>query len=134
MLNPELLAKDNLTNAELVDHMCNTQVGVGFVNKHMGLPQNTFVSNDAITWLMNNMKSFSTRNDAVERLQVSFFFSSSPLVFVTTEYYINYCFRAIFFFLGHFERRIDLPRVRRFVPSFYRRILFVLFSSMPITD
>jgi len=37
----------------------------------MGLPQNTFVSNDAITWLMNNLKTINSRDEAVERLQVN---------------------------------------------------------------
>ncbi|MCP6508567.1 hypothetical protein NL478_27765, partial [Klebsiella pneumoniae] len=57
-LSPEFLSKDNLSNADLVEHMCNTQVGTGFVNRHMGLPQNTFVSNDAVSWLMNNTDMF----------------------------------------------------------------------------
>lgn len=50
--------------------MCSTQLGVGFVNRHMGLPQNTFVSNDAITWLMKNIQTFNSRSEAVEYLQV----------------------------------------------------------------
>jgi len=37
----------------------------------MGLPQNTFVSNDAITWLVNNIKTLNSRDKAVERLQVN---------------------------------------------------------------
>lgn len=53
--------------------MCNSQVGVGFVNKHIGLPQNTFVSNDAVTWLINNINNFNSRNEAVERLQVTYY-------------------------------------------------------------
>uniref|UniRef100_A0A2S2R9E1 DEP domain-containing protein 5 n=1 Tax=Sipha flava TaxID=143950 RepID=A0A2S2R9E1_9HEMI len=69
LINSELLIKENLSNADLVEHMCSMQVGVGFVNRHMGLPQNTFVSYDAITWLMNNVNTFNSRNEAVERLQ-----------------------------------------------------------------
>ncbi|XP_060856853.1 GATOR complex protein Iml1 isoform X2 [Metopolophium dirhodum] len=68
LINSELL-KEDISNVELVEHLCNTQVGVGFVNRHMGLPQNTFVSNDAITWLMNNLKILNSRDEAVERLQ-----------------------------------------------------------------
>ncbi|CAI6354849.1 unnamed protein product [Macrosiphum euphorbiae] len=68
LINSELL-KEDISNVELVEHLCNTQVGVGFVNRHMGLPQNTFVSNDAITWLMNNLKTLNIRDEAVERLQ-----------------------------------------------------------------
>lgn len=71
-LSPEFLSKENLSNADLVEHMCNTQVGAGFVNRHMGLPQNTFVSNDAVTWLINNTEMFNTREEAVKRLQVLF--------------------------------------------------------------
>lgn len=70
LINTELL-KENISNVELVEHLCNTQVGVGFVNRHMGLPQNTFVSNDAITWLMNNLKTLNNRDEAVQRLQVN---------------------------------------------------------------
>lgn len=70
-VNIELLTIENLSNADLVEHMCNTQVGVGFVNRHMGLPQNTFVSHDAITWLVNNVNKFNNRNEAVKRLQVT---------------------------------------------------------------
>jgi len=70
VINSELL-KENISNTELVEHLCNTQTGVGFVNRHMGLPQNTFVSNDAITWLMNNLETLNNRDEAVERLQVS---------------------------------------------------------------
>lgn len=51
--------------------MCSTQLGVGFVNRHMGLPQNTFVSNDAINWVLKNIQTFNTRSEAVECLQVS---------------------------------------------------------------
>lgn len=50
--------------------MCSTQLGVGFVNRHMGLPQNTFVSDDAVTWLISNI-NINSRNKAVERLQVT---------------------------------------------------------------
>jgi glycerol kinase len=56
------------------------QVGVGFVNRHMGLPQNTFVSYDAITWLMNNVNTFNSRNEAVERLQVTIKTFSNNLI------------------------------------------------------
>lgn len=70
LINSELL-KEDISNVELVEHLCNTQVGVGFVNRHMGLPQNTFVSNDAVTWLMNNLKTLNSRDEAVERLQVN---------------------------------------------------------------
>lgn len=72
LLNPELVIKESSSNAELVELMCNTQVGIGFVNRHMGLPQNTFVSNDAIRWFMNNIKTFNSRSKTVQRLQVTF--------------------------------------------------------------
>lgn len=104
LLNPELLAKDNFTNAELVEHMCNTQLGVGFVNKQMGLPRNTFASNDAITWLMNNIKSLSTRKKAVERLQVTFFFfPPSPTRIIRHDrVFYRFLLYAIFFFFRTF--------------------------------
>lgn len=66
-----MLSKENLSNEDLVDYMCSSQVGVGFVNRHMGLPQNTFVSNDAVTWLINNITTINSRIEAVERLQVT---------------------------------------------------------------
>lgn len=72
VIDSELLSKENLSNEDLVNYMCSTQVGVGFVNRHMGLPQNTFVSNDAVTWLINNLTTFNSREEAVERLQVCF--------------------------------------------------------------
>lgn len=72
LINSELL-NENISNADLVEHMCNTQVGVGFVNRHMGLPQNTFVSNDAITWIMNSMNTINSRDEAAERLQVNIY-------------------------------------------------------------
>lgn len=65
----ELLTKENLPNTDLVEYMRSTQLGVGFVNRHMGLPQNTFVSDDAVTWIINNT-NINSRNKAVERLQV----------------------------------------------------------------
>ncbi|VVC42362.1 Hypothetical protein CINCED_3A011295 [Cinara cedri] len=68
--NPvELVINESSSNVELVEYMCNTQIGIGFVNRNMGLPQNTFVSNDAIKWLMDNLKSFDSRSKAVDRLQ-----------------------------------------------------------------
>lgn len=70
LIDSELLSTENLSNEDLVNYMCSTQVGVGFVNRHMGLPQNTFVSNDAVTWLINNVITFNSRDEAVERLQV----------------------------------------------------------------
>lgn len=68
---PELLTEDFISNDDLVDNMRATQVGVGFVLRHMGLPQNTFVSNDAVQWLLINTKLFNSRKEAVERLQVN---------------------------------------------------------------
>lgn len=50
--------------------MRSTQNGVEFVIKHPSLPQNTFVSNDAVTWLMNNVNNFDGRSEAIERLEV----------------------------------------------------------------
>lgn len=73
-LNPELVIKESLSNSELVEHMCNSQTGISFVNRHMGLPQNTFVSNDAIKWLMNNVNTLNSRSKTVERLQVTFIY------------------------------------------------------------
>lgn len=63
--------------------MCNTQVGAGFVNRHMGLPQNTFVSNDAVTWLINNTVMFNTREEAVKRLQVLLSINRIKIYFLT---------------------------------------------------
>lgn len=73
-INTELLLiRENLSNAELVEHMIYTQLGVGFVTRHMGLPQNSFVSDDAVSWLVNNVTSLNDRNEAVELLQVNIF-------------------------------------------------------------
>lgn len=70
-INTELLIRENLSNAELVEHMINSQLGVGFVNRHMGLPQNSFISDDAVTWLLNSVTTLNNRNEAVEILQVN---------------------------------------------------------------
>lgn len=54
--------------------MCATEVGVGFVNEHMGLPKNTFISDDAVVWLLNYTTLVDSRSEAVKRLQVNFCF------------------------------------------------------------
>lgn len=80
LVSPEILTEDNLSNADLVEHMIKTQVGVGFVNRHMGLPPNAFVSNDAVEFLINNTRMFNSRNEAVERLQVNTTFKMSNIL------------------------------------------------------
>lgn len=69
-IEPELTINEDVSNTELVEYMRSTEIGVVYVNKHMGLPQNTFVSNDAVTWLIKYMKTYNTRVESVERLQV----------------------------------------------------------------
>jgi len=81
---PELLTEEFISNTDLVENMRATQVGVGFVNRHMGLPQNTFVSDDAVQWLLINTKLFSGRNEAVERLQVN--------ILVLTQQFLKFLF------------------------------------------
>lgn len=70
LIEPEITINDDVSNVELVEYMSSTEIGVVYVNKHMGLPQNTFVSNDAVTWLIRHMKTYNTRIESVERLQV----------------------------------------------------------------
>lgn len=67
-----MISKESISNAELIERM---QVGNGlFVNKQTaGLPKYTFVSYDAVTWLMNNVANFNNRQDAVDRFQVNYF-------------------------------------------------------------
>lgn len=72
VINAEKIVTDsNISNADLVKQMCATEVGVSFVNEHVGLPQNTFISDDAIVWLLNCTTLFNSRSEAVKRLQVN---------------------------------------------------------------
>ncbi|XP_050536568.1 GATOR complex protein Iml1 isoform X2 [Daktulosphaira vitifoliae] len=63
-----LISKESISNTELIEWM---QVGIGlFVNKQTaGLPRHTFISYDAVTWLMSNVSNFVNRQEAVDRFQ-----------------------------------------------------------------
>lgn len=71
VINAELITDSSISNADLVKQMCATEVGVGLVNEHIGLPKNTFISDDAVVWLLNYTTLFNSRSEAVKRLQVN---------------------------------------------------------------
>ncbi|XP_029163767.1 GATOR complex protein DEPDC5 isoform X1 [Nylanderia fulva] len=48
--------KSNATNLEILEVMKHPQNGVGFLTQHPSLPNQTFVSADAIQWLNNHME------------------------------------------------------------------------------
>lgn len=76
VINTEKITDSNISNADLVKKMCATEFGVGFVNEHIGLPKNTFISDDAVVWLLNYTTLFNSRSEAVKRLQVNIFKNS----------------------------------------------------------
>lgn len=65
--NTEIQLKSSSTHLEILEAMRNPITGVGFLTQHQSLPSHTFVSADAVTWLMNHLEDI---NDLEQAMQV----------------------------------------------------------------
>lgn len=65
----EPLLRTSATTAEILEAMKHPITGIGFLTMQQNLPSQTFVSADAVTWLINHMEGVI----AIERgIQVRF--------------------------------------------------------------
>ncbi|XP_049833121.1 GATOR complex protein Iml1 isoform X2 [Schistocerca gregaria] len=60
--------KSNASIQEILDAMKNVQTGIGFLTNHPSLPSNTFVSADAVQWLINHVEGINHEEKAVNLL------------------------------------------------------------------
>lgn len=66
---PALTLKVTSTLQEIVLAMCQPQTGVGFILPNPSLPKNTFVSADAVHWLIANVEGVTTIIDGIAILR-----------------------------------------------------------------
>jgi len=63
--------KSSASAQEIVEAMAHQGTGVGFLTQHPSLPTHTFVSADAVTWLISHVEGVLCEQDAVSLLKVS---------------------------------------------------------------
>ncbi|XP_069703010.1 GATOR complex protein Iml1 isoform X2 [Periplaneta americana] len=61
--------KSTATLSEILEAMRNTSTGVGFLTHHASLPSYTFVSADAVMWLINHVEGVVSEDKAVEIME-----------------------------------------------------------------
>lgn len=63
--------KSTATLSEILEALQNTVSGVGFLTHHPSLPSYTFVSADAVLWLIRHVEGVPHEEKAVEIMEVS---------------------------------------------------------------
>jgi hypothetical protein len=63
--------KSTATLSEILEALQNTVSGVGFLTHHPSLPSYTFVSADAVLWLIRHVEGVLHEEKAVEIMEVS---------------------------------------------------------------
>jgi hypothetical protein len=63
--------KSTATLSEILEAMRNTVSGVGFLTHHPSLPSYTFVSADAVQWLICHVEGVLHEEKAVDIMEVS---------------------------------------------------------------
>lgn len=66
--NSELLLKASSTHIEILEAMRNLNTGVGFLTQNQSLRNNTFISADAVAWLINHVENVSDTEQAMQIL------------------------------------------------------------------
>ena len=64
--------KKDATYAEILEHLKQPQNGIGFFTHNPSLPNQTFVSADAVQWLNNYIDGGVDINRAIDIMQVHF--------------------------------------------------------------
>lgn len=70
---PITLLKPNATSFEIIEAMKNPASGLNFINLQQNLPNLTFVTGDAVSWLLTHMEGLPTAEKGVQVIEVSFF-------------------------------------------------------------
>lgn len=63
--------KSTATLSEILEALRNTVTGVGFLTHHPSLPSYTFVSADAVIWLICHVEGVPNEEKAVDIMEVS---------------------------------------------------------------
>ncbi|CAH1990123.1 unnamed protein product [Acanthoscelides obtectus] len=66
---PITLLKQNATSAEIVEAMKHPTAGLSFINLQPNLPNLTFVTGEAVNWLMTHMEDVTTVEQGVHIMQ-----------------------------------------------------------------
>ena len=85
--------KSTATLLEILEAMRNTVSGVGFLTHHPSLPSYTFVSADAVLWLIRHMEGLPREEKAVDIMEVSVCPDVHP-----TSCFLTF-FRAVAFYI-----------------------------------
>lgn len=64
----EFLLKATSTHGDILEAMKNPITGVGFLTQHQSLPSYTFISADAVSWLINHLENVADIDQAMEVL------------------------------------------------------------------
>lgn len=61
-----MLLKPNATEIEIIEALRNPINGLSFINQQSNLPNLSFVTADAVSWLMAHMEGMSTVEKSVQ--------------------------------------------------------------------
>ena len=67
------MLKEGASNSEIIELMKHPSSGVGFLSQHPSLPSHTFVSADAIQWLITHTEGTLPHQQAVFIMEVRCF-------------------------------------------------------------
>lgn len=60
------LLKENATHLEIIEAMKHQTTGLQFINQQQTLPAYTFVSGDAVNWLIGHMEGVGSIEQSVQ--------------------------------------------------------------------
>lgn len=63
---PVMLLKPNASDIEIIEALRNPISGLSFINPQINLPNLSFVTADAVTWLMAHMEGVTTVEKAIQ--------------------------------------------------------------------
>lgn len=63
---PIMLLKPNTSDIEIIEALRNPISGLSFINPQINLPNLSFVTADAVSWLMAHMEGVTTIENAVQ--------------------------------------------------------------------
>ncbi|XP_074029674.1 GATOR complex protein Iml1 isoform X2 [Leptinotarsa decemlineata] len=66
---PITMIKSNVTSLELIDAMKHPTNGLLFINLQPNLPNTTFVTADAVNWLMTHVEGVTTLEKGIQKMQ-----------------------------------------------------------------
>jgi hypothetical protein len=66
------MLKEGASHGEIIELMKHPSSGVGFLSQHSSLPSHTFVSADAVQWLVTHTEGNMSHYQAVNIMEVCF--------------------------------------------------------------